>query len=53
MAASVYARIFRGNVDETDTLQNQRTRLTSVDIDVAHIYLDIISGAIFLKGSVF
>ena len=44
-----YARVARGRDYGTDTLQNQRMRLTGAGIDAAHIHQDIITGTVFQR----
>ena len=44
-----YARVSRGRDDGTDTLQNQRLRLTGAGVDAAHIHQDIITGTVFQR----
>ena len=44
-----YARVSRGRDDGTDTLQNQRMRLAGADVDVGHIYQDIITGTVMQR----
>ena len=44
-----YARVSRGRDDGTDTLQNQRLRLTGVGVDAARIHQDIITGAVIRR----
>ena len=39
-----YARVSRGRDGGTDTLQNQRMRLTGAGVAAAHIHQDIITG---------
>ena len=38
MTVCGYARVSRGRDDGTDTLQNQRLRLTGVGVDAARIH---------------
>ena len=47
MAVYGYARVSRDRDDGTDTLQNQRLRLTGAGVDAAHIHQDIITGTVF------
>ena len=44
-----YARVSRGRDDGTDTLQNQRLRLTGAGVDAAHIHQDIITGTVMQR----
>ena len=46
-----YARVSRGRDDGTDTLQNQRLRLTGAGVDAAHIHQDIITGTVMQRPS--
>ena len=41
-----YARVARGRDDGTDTLQNQRLRLTGAGVVDTHIHQDIITGTV-------
>ena len=45
-----YARVSRGRDGGTDTLQNQRMRLTGAGIGAAHIHQDIITGTVFQRS---
>ena len=49
MAVYGYARVSRDRDDGTDTLQNQRLRLTDAGVDAAHIHQDIITGTVFQR----
>ena len=44
-----YARVSRGQVDGTETLQNQRVRLTGTGVDAANIHQDIITGTVIRR----
>ena len=44
-----YARVSRGQVDGTETLQNQRVRLTGAGVDAANIHQDIITGTVIRR----
>ena len=44
-----YARVSRGRNDGTDTLQNQRLRLSGAGVDADHIYQDIITGTVMQR----
>ena len=44
MTVHGYARVSRGRDNGSDTLQNQRLRLTGAGVDAAHIHQDIITG---------
>ncbi len=49
MAVYGHARVSRGREDGTDTLQNQRMRLTGTGVDAAHIHQDIITGTVMQR----
>ena len=44
-----YARVARGRDDGTDTLQNQRLRLTGAGVDAVRIHQDIITGTVMQR----
>ena len=44
-----YARVSRGRDGGTDTLQNQRMRLTGAGVAAAHIHQDIITGTVMQR----
>ena len=44
-----YARVSRGQVDGTETLQNQRVRLTGAGVDAANIHQDVITGTVIRR----
>ena len=44
-----YARVSGGRDDGTDTLQNQRMRLTGAGVDAAHLHQDIITGTVMQR----
>ena len=49
MTTCGYARVSRGRDDGTDTLQNQRLRLTGAGVAAAHIHQDIITGTVMQR----
>ena len=44
-----YARVSAAGPTGTDTLQNQRTRLTGAGVDDVHIHQDIITGTVIRR----
>ena len=45
-----YARVCRGSDGGTDTLQNQRTRLTDASVAATHIHQDIVTGTVMQRS---
>ena len=49
MTTYSYTRVSRGRDDGTDTLQNQRMRLTCAGVVTAHIHQAIITGTVIRR----